>query len=315
MKKVGRKLLTSMLVAIMIATIYPIKASAEWRFTSNGYWKYAESDSIVTGWKFINSNWYYFDDNGIMKTDWQKINNELYLLNEDGEMTVGPCWVNRFGTWYYLGSNGAMKTGWLNEKGIWYYFNESCVMQTGWILNGGKWYFIDASGAMKTGLTEIDNKKYYFDQSGAMQTGNVIINGETYTFASSGEQITSVNNKSTEDSNLIFKSKLGFSMKFPSEWKDRYTIIEDDNSVSVYFKSTDPNTPSKSGLFFVIMKKNNSLDESMYDSINGKKYITIDNTTYFIGGPTDISLNPENTDFNVFISMNNQCKDVIDTIR
>lgn len=128
-------------------------------------------------------------------------------------------------------------------------------------------------------------------------------------------EITSKSNTSIDDTSLIFKSKLGFSMKFPSNWKDKYTIKEDDNSVSVYFKSTNPNTPPKSGLLFVIMKNNSSVNEDMYDSIDGKKYITINNITYLIGGPTDVSLNPENKDFNIFLSMNKERKKVIDTIK
>lgn len=128
-------------------------------------------------------------------------------------------------------------------------------------------------------------------------------------------EITSETSKSVNNMDLIFKSKLGFSMKFPSNWKDKYTIKEDDNSVSIYFKSSDLNTPPKSGLLFVIMKKNSSMNEDMYDSIDGKKYIAINNITYFIGGPTDISLDPENSDFQMFLSMNKERKNVIDTIK
>lgn len=118
-----------------------------------------------------------------------------------------------------------------------------------------------------------------------------------------------------DDMDLTFKSKLGFSLKFPSNWKNKYTIKEDDNSVSVYFKSSDPNTPRGSGLFFVIMKNNDSLNEAMYDSIDGKKHLTIGNITYFLGGPTDVALSPENADFSTFLSMNKERKKVIDTIK
>lgn len=128
-------------------------------------------------------------------------------------------------------------------------------------------------------------------------------------------EITSETSKPIDNMDLTFKSKLGFSMNFPSNWKDKYIIKEDDNSVSVYFKSTDPKTPPNSGLFFVIMKNNGSLNKDMYDSIDGNKYLTIGDTTYFIGGPTDVALNPENTDFNTFLSMNKERKKVIDAIK
>lgn len=128
-------------------------------------------------------------------------------------------------------------------------------------------------------------------------------------------EITSQTSKPIDNTDLTFKSKLGFSMKFPSNWKDKYTIKEDDNSVSVYFKSTDPKTPPNSGLFFVIMKNNNSLNKDMYDSIDGNKYLTIGDTTYFMGGPTDVALDPENKDFKIFQSMNKERTKVIDTIK
>ncbi|MGN2371956.1 hypothetical protein ACTFJW_18280 [Clostridium cagae] len=44
-------------------------------------------------------------------------------------------------------------------------------------------------------------------------------------------------------------------MTFPDSWKDKYTIAEENNSVSVYFKSSDSNIDSKSGLFFLIIKQ------------------------------------------------------------
>lgn len=131
---------------------------------------------------------------------------------------------------------------------------------------------------------------------------------------SAKKETPSKTNKVAEDNSLTFKAKLGFSITFPSTWKDRYAIKEDGNSMYVYFKSTDSNTPPNSGLLFLIMKKNDSINENMYDSIEGKKYITVGNTTYFIGGPTDIALNTENKDFNIFASMNKERKKVIDTI-
>lgn len=132
---------------------------------------------------------------------------------------------------------------------------------------------------------------------------------------SAKKETTSKTNKVAEDNSLTFKAKLGFSIKFPSNWKDRYTIKEDSNSMYVYFKSTDSNTPPNAGLLFLIMKKNDSINDNMYDSIDGKKYITVGKTTYFIGGPTDISLDTENKDFKIFMSMNKERKKVIDTIK
>lgn len=125
---------------------------------------------------------------------------------------------------------------------------------------------------------------------------------------------TTKTDKEAEDDRIIFKSRVGFSIKFPSNWKDRYTIKEDDNSMYVYFKSTDPKTRENTGLLFVIMKDFDSEDESMYDSVDDEKHITLGDKTYFIGEPTDVALNPENGDFDIFVAMSNERKKVIDNI-
>lgn len=125
---------------------------------------------------------------------------------------------------------------------------------------------------------------------------------------------TPKSNKAVADDNLLYKSKLGFSIKFPSSWKDRYTIKEEQNSMYVYFKAIDKNIPKGSGLLFVIMKNNDSADESMYDSIESKTHITVGNITYFVGGPTDVGMDPENKEFTIYSSMKKDRSKVIDTI-
>lgn len=137
---------------------------------------------------------------------------------------------------------------------------------------------------------------------------------KTNTEADSDKGTTNEENKAAEDGSIIFNSKIGLSIKFPSNWEERYTIKEDDNSIYVYFKSTDPKTRANTGLLFVIMKDFDSEDESMYDSIDGEKHFTLGNKTYFVGGPTDVSLNPENKDFDIFVAMSNERKKVIDNI-
>lgn len=117
-----------------------------------------------------------------------------------------------------------------------------------------------------------------------------------------------------KNNSIIFKSKLGFSINFPSIWKDRYIIKEDNNSMVVNFKSTDPNPTLNTGLIFLIMKNTDSINEAFYDSIDGKKHINIGNTTYFIGGPTDIGLDPENKDFSIYKSMKQELGQVINTM-
>lgn len=133
------------------------------------------------------------------------------------------------------------------------------------------------------------------------------------TTSSNQESRTKTDTPATTN-NLIYKSKLGFSITFPSSWKDKYVIKDDSNSMYVYFKSSDPNTPKNSGLFFVIMK-NTPSDQDFYDSIDTEKHITVGNKSYFVGGPTDVNLSENNKDFKLFLSMNQDRKKILDTIK
>lgn len=131
----------------------------------------------------------------------------------------------------------------------------------------------------------------------------------------SSKNDTSETSKATQNTNLNYKSKLGFSITFPSNWENKYIIKDDGDCMAVYFKSTDPNTTKNLGLLFVINKNSNPSDENFYDSIEGKKNIKAGNKTYFIGGPTDIGLDPENKDFNIYKSMQKEVGKVIGTIK
>ena len=95
-----KKLVAVALVAMTIATVSPIGASAAWKQDSNGWWN-TEGNSWSTGWRTIDSSWYYFGSDGYMKTGW----------------------VNDGGTWYFMQPSGEMKTGWVNDGGTWYYYN------------------------------------------------------------------------------------------------------------------------------------------------------------------------------------------------
>ena len=129
----------------------------------------------------------------------------------------------------------------------------------------------------------------------------------------SNDNVTQKPNKSTND--LIFKSKLGFSMQFPDNWKGKYKIKEDDEGLAVYFKSKDPKTPENRGLLFVIKKKYDSEEAEMFDSVCEKKFITVGNTTYLVGGPTDVPLDSTTTDINDFVSMIQESQKVIHTMK
>lgn len=52
----------------------------------------------------------------------------------------------------------------------------------------------------------------------------------------------------------------------------------------------------------------------MFDTIDIENYININDEVYFIGGPTDILLSENAFDFNTFISMNKDRKQIIESI-
>ncbi|MBN1038610.1 choline-binding protein [Clostridium botulinum] len=97
-----KKIFAGLLVSITILTISPIKANAEWKKNSIGWW-YTEGNSYLTGWQLINNNWYYFDFSGYMKTGWQLIDGSWYYLNNDGAMVTNGL-IDGFN----LGNDGKM---------------------------------------------------------------------------------------------------------------------------------------------------------------------------------------------------------------
>lgn len=79
-----RRIVASVLTALMVIGVAPIGASAEWRKDSTGWW-YAEGNSWATGWRLINGNWHYFYSDGYMAHD-TTIGG--YYLNSDGAWTT-----------------------------------------------------------------------------------------------------------------------------------------------------------------------------------------------------------------------------------
>jgi len=80
--KLAKVIVGSLVVASIIA-LNPIRASAEWKQNSTGWW-YTEGNSYSTGWRLIQGNWYYFYSNGYMAKD-TTING--YYLNGNGAWT------------------------------------------------------------------------------------------------------------------------------------------------------------------------------------------------------------------------------------
>lgn len=101
-----KKMITMGLIATSLITVAPMKANAEWKKDSKGWW-YAEGNSYLkNSWKEINGKWYYFDYDGYMQKGW------LYTYNEDSGIK-----------YYYFNDDGSMFTGTKEIDGVEYRFN------------------------------------------------------------------------------------------------------------------------------------------------------------------------------------------------
>lgn len=129
-----KKIITMGLIATSLITVAPIKASAEWKKDSTGWWYTEGSSYVKNNWKQINGKWYHFDNQGYMETGWLE------------------GYANYFGgksDYYYLNSDGSMVTGIQNIDGIQCRFD-----------NSGKWLGYSESDLtnlnIKQGITSIE---------------------------------------------------------------------------------------------------------------------------------------------------------------
>eukprot|EP00831_Metopus_contortus_P037771 TRINITY_DN29756_c0_g1_i6.p3 TRINITY_DN29756_c0_g1~~TRINITY_DN29756_c0_g1_i6.p3 ORF type:complete len:108 (-),score=13.07 TRINITY_DN29756_c0_g1_i6:23-346(-) len=61
--KTIKKVIASCLLGLAILSTNSIKANAEWRKDTSGWW-YTEGTSYSKGWRKIEGKWYYFYSNG-----------------------------------------------------------------------------------------------------------------------------------------------------------------------------------------------------------------------------------------------------------
>lgn len=113
----------------------------------------------------------------------------------------------------------------------------------------------------------------------------------------------------------IYKStSLGLSLTFPADWSGKYTVKETSQGIFVYFKPVKK-VNDNTGLYFCILKKTNDLNESIYDSVSGKKEISVNGISYFLGGPTDVNFPEDHPEFNTFVKLQSQIPDIINSIK
>lgn len=217
MKKLKlRKVTASVLLAASIITLNPMKASAEWRQDSAGWW-YAKGSSWSQGWDLIDSKWYYFGQDGYMKTGWLEDGGNWYYLYSSGEMAESTS-ING----YLIDSNGVwVQTGWRQDSKGRYYVNKNGDRETGKLTNGwatidSKKYLFGPDGYMKTGWAQSGKDWYYIYQSGEKATDTVI---EGYTLDLDGVRINKPTKEEEEARNLILKEDSNFIAKKGSDYK------------------------------------------------------------------------------------------------
>jgi hypothetical protein len=101
MKKI-KKVLVGFVTLLIMLSVTPISAHAEWRQGNSGWW-YSQGNSYTIGWTKIDGQWYYFDSKGYMKTGWIYDSGNWYYLYGEGIMahdtTIDGCYLNSNGAW------------------------------------------------------------------------------------------------------------------------------------------------------------------------------------------------------------------------
>lgn len=168
MKKIKLiKVIVSSLALVSMFTIYPIKASAEWKQDSNGWWN-TEGSSWSIGWREIDGKWYYFKQDGYMAHDtvidgyelgsdgsWIQAvsNSKNNTINENKTFDINE-FKNTLKTGGYpvemrdtLYKENTASKGWKLVDGKYYYFNFQGGLAKDEIVDG---YYLGADGALDT---------------------------------------------------------------------------------------------------------------------------------------------------------------------
>lgn len=119
----------------------------------------------------------------------------------------------------------------------------------------------------------------------------------------------------SNEPNAFKSDKLGFSLTFPESWKDKYRIEENDMGITVYFKPQEKVEDGQGRLFTLINKKSPNLHEDTLDTISDQRYFDAKGVTYVIGGPTDINFPEDHPEFNTFLKMGGERKEVLSTLK
>lgn len=238
-----KKLIASSIGTLMLFTLVPIRASAEWIKDYYGAWSYIEGNSYATGWRQINGIWYFFDDYGQMRTGW---------IQSDGE-------------WYYADLSGAMQTGVIQIEGKIYLFSESGAMQKGKCIINGSFYDFNDNGVFIGNNAPVPNKAFdYYGNSTIIYTPNQIIDDD----ASMSGDIPS------DGKTQVAQYKVKFKDPEAEDDEDellKTKTVDEDTVINLY-------KPTKSGYTFVEWNTESDGDGTSYDyddTIKVKKNITL----------------------------------------
>lgn len=165
------KVIASSLALAAMMTVYPIRANAEWKQDSNGWWN-TEGSSWSVGWKEIDGKWYYFRQDGYMAHD---IAIDGYELGSDGAWIQAASnnlsnsknvTTNEDKTFDINEFKNTLKTDGYPVEVRDTLYKENGVSK-GWKLFGGNYYYFSFEGALAK--DEIVDG-YYLGSDGALDT-------------------------------------------------------------------------------------------------------------------------------------------------
>ncbi|AGF55000.1 hypothetical protein B0P06_000918 [Clostridium saccharoperbutylacetonicum] len=243
-----KKLVAVALVAMTIATVAPVGASAAWKQDSNGWWN-TEGNSYSKGWRAINGTWYYFGSDGYMKTGW----------------------INDGCKWYFTETSGAMKTGVVEVDGKAYYLAPSGEMQTGDVTLNEVTYTFAASG-------EAIGDKIPTQTITSTSTKTVVTPSKTTetteNSSSNSDKSSSNSNKSSNsDSDSVEKdvklSQTVIDARYKSDTKITMSVAQNADGTTT-IKPTLRFTPGTYTESITTHKKTYSVNKDLYVTFNGK---------------------------------------------
>ncbi len=184
MKSWKKRLISSIFVLTVAASISTMGVSAAGWHKTNGKWWYEKPDG--TYWKngihYVGDAPYYFDKNGYLPATWYQ-NSSGSWCYQDANGNLASGWKKINGNWYHFSSYGRMDTGFFDENGKSYFLKPDGQMCVGWYLHNGGWCYYGADGdRWRNGFKEIGGKTYYLNSFGTMQVGLQKIGGKYHFF-------------------------------------------------------------------------------------------------------------------------------------